>query len=269
MNKLGNPKKLRNIFLLILVGVIIIAMNYTGLGLRTKDLFLTVSSPLQAFFWQQGQDLNHFIDKLKGINSLEGENSYLKLENQRLRAELANLLELKNENQELRKALDIGLEKEFEMTMANVISKDPFQDVVVIDKGSNDGISVNFPVISPQKNLIGRVEESFPNFSRIILTSNKRSLISAKISNQEETIGVANGEGNLKLAFDLILQDNKIEKGSLVLTTSLGNIFPKGLLIGEIKSIDYSDVKPFQTAQIDSGLDLNKLSSVFVITNLK
>ncbi|MBU4350918.1 rod shape-determining protein MreC [Candidatus Parcubacteria bacterium] len=269
MNKLGNPKKLKTIFLLILAGVIILTINYTSLGSKTKDLFLTASAPLQTLFWQQGQGLSHFIDKLKGISFLEGENSYLKLENQRLKAELANLLELKNENQELRKALDIGLEKEFEVTTANVISKDPFQDVIVIDKGSNDGISVNFPVISPQKNLIGRVEESFASFSRVILTSNKRSSISAKISDQEETIGVVNGESNLKLVFDLVLQDNKIEKGSLVLTTSLGNIFPKGLLIGEIKSINYSDVKPFQTAQIDSGLDLNKLNSVFIITNLR
>lgn len=269
MDKPGNSKKLRNISLLIVAGIIVIALNYTRLGPKTRNLFLSASAPLQTFFWSQGQGLNRFIDKLKGINSLEAKNSGLELENQRLRAELANLLELRNENQELRKALDIGLEKEFKITIANVVSKDPFQDVIIIDKGSDDGVFADFPVISPQKNLIGRVEKSFPNFSRVILISNKRSSIGAKISGQEEITGIAKGEGGLKLIFDLIPQGSKIEKGNLVLTTALGNVFPKGLLVGEIKSIDYSDVKPFQTAEINLGFDFNKLSSVFIITNSK
>ncbi len=265
--KFEDSKKLKNILLLALTGIIVIALNYTSLGSKTRNLFLTISSPMQMFSWRQGQNMSRFIDKLKGINFLEAENSDLKLENQWLNTELASLLELRNENQELRKVLDIGLEKEFKIATANVISKDPFQDIIIIDKGSNDGIFADFPVISPQKNLIGRIEESFASFSRVVLISNKRSSISAKISGQEEIIGIARGKGDLKLTFDLIPQNNKIEKGNLVLTIALGNIFPKNLLIGEIKSINYSDVKPFQTAQINPGFDFSRLNSVFIITN--
>ena len=268
-NNLHAQKKIKNILFLILIGAIYLALNYTGLGKETKNTLFLASSPLQIFLWNQGQGINHFIDKLKGIDALEMEKSNLELENERLKAELADLLELRNENEDLRKALDIGLEKEFKITMADIISKDPLQDMIIINKGSDDGLSIGFPVITPEKTLIGKIEEVFPNFSRVILTSNKNNSLSARIDSEEEIIGVTKGEGNLKIIFDLIPHEKEIKKGSLVTTTSLGGVFPKGLLIGTIDSIDYSDVKPFQTAQINPDFDFKNLDSIFVITNFK
>lgn len=269
MSNLHAPRRIKSILLLILIGAIYLALNYTSLGKETKNTLFLASSPLQIFFWNQGQNLNHFIDKLKGIDALERKKSNLELENERLRAELADLLELRDENENLKKALDIGLEKEFKMTMADIVSKDPLQDTIIINKGSDDGLLVGFPVITPEKTLIGKIEEVFASFSRVVLTSNKKNSLSAKIDNEEEIIGVTKGKGNLKIIFDLIPQGKEIKKGSLVMTTSLGGVFPKGLLIGTINSIDYSDVKPFQTAQINPGFDFKNLDFVFVITNFK
>ena len=269
ISNLHSSKRIKNILLFILIGAIYLALNYTGLGRETKNTLFLASSPLQIFLWNQGQNLNHFIDKLKGIDALEKEKSNLELENEKLKAELADLLELRNENENLKKALDIGLEEEFKITMADIIGKDPLQDVIIINKGSDDGLLIGFPVITPEKTLIGKIEEVFASFSRVILISNKNNSLSAKIDNEEEIIGVTKGEGNLKIIFDLIPYEKEIKRGSLVTTISLGGVFPKGLLIGTIDSIDYSDVKPFQTAQINPGFDFKNLDSIFVITNFK
>jgi len=268
----SNPKtkeRMKIILLSILIGAVLLMLNYTSLGEQAKNAFLLISSPMQISLWKQGQNLNHFIDKLNGIDALEREKTNLKLENEKLKAELASLLELRNENENLRKALDIGLEKEFKITMADIISKDLLQDIIIINKGSDDGLLIGFPVITPEKTLIGKIEEVFPNFSKVILTSNKNNALSAKIDGEEEIIGVTKGEGNLKIIFDLISHEKEIKKGSFVTTTSLGGVFPKDLLIGTIDSIDYSDVKPFQTAQINPGFDFKNLDFIFVITNFK
>ena len=267
----SNPKareRIRIILLSILIGVFLLMLNYTNLGKQAKNAFLLISSPIQNFFWKQGQGINYILETFQDMASLERKNQELNLKNQELKAEVASLKTLKDENESLRKLLNLGLEKDFRFIMAEVIAKDPLEDSLLIDKGSDSGISLGFPVISPEKILIGRVEEVFPSFSKVNLVSNKKVSLSAEIQGkEEEIIGVSKGEGNLKIVFDLIPQDKKVEKGDLVVTTALGGIFPKGFLIGEIVSTDYSDVKPFQTAQIKPAFELKNLNSLFVITN--
>jgi rod shape-determining protein MreC len=269
-NKSKTQERVKIILLSILIGAVLLMLNYTSLGKQAKNAFFLISSPIQSLFWKQGQGIGYMLETIQGMTDLEKKNQELNLQNQELKAEIAGLKTLKDENEDLRKLLGLGLEKDFRLIMAEAIAKNPLEDSLLIDKGSESGISLGFPIISPEKILIGRVEEVFPNFSRVSLVSNKKISLSAEIQGKEEKItGISKGEGNLKIVFDLIPQDKKIEKGDLVVTTALGGGFPKGFLIGEIASTDYSDVKPFQTAQIKPAFELKDLNSLFVITNLK
>lgn len=269
-NKLKTQEKIRIILLFsVLIGAVLLMLNYTSLGKQAKNAFFLISSPIQSFFWKQGQGIGYILETLQGMASLEKKNQELNLKNQELKAEISTLNTLKEENEDLRKLLGLGLEKDFRFVMAEVVSKDPLEDSLLIDKGSDSGISSGFPVISSEEILIGRIEEVFPNFSKISLVSNKKVSLSARIEGKEQDVtGISKGEGNLKIVFDLIPQDKNIEKGNLVTTTALGGVFPKGFLIGEIASINSSDVKPFQTAQVKPAFDLKDLNSLFVITNL-
>jgi len=49
-------------------------------------------------------------------------------------------------------------------------------------------------------------------------------------------------------------------------TSSLGGIFPSGLLIGEIENVIKDDTEPFQQAEIKSKFDLKEINLLFVIT---
>ena len=253
------------------IGIIIVllitffaVLNLTGFSKEIKNFFYLISSPIQKTFWRAGDSVSDFFEAISRAENLKEENEKLELRIQELTAEVVMLKELKRENKFLREALNIGLEKEFQLQLAQIINKDSFQDSILINKGRRDGLKQGLPVITHQGALLGRIGEVFQNFSEVILISNKKSSFDAKIS-EREIYGVIKGGGRLRASFDLILREEEIFEGEVVVTSSLGGIFPQGLLVGEIKEIRKSDIEPFQTAEIEPSFDIKKIDNLFII----
>jgi rod shape-determining protein MreC len=244
------------VFLLI---VFFLVLNLTGFSKDVKNFFYLVSAPIQGFFWQAGEKFSNFFEK--------NENENLKLEIQRLNAEIAKLKEIERENKILREALDIGLQEEFKMVFAQITSKDVAQDSILINKGLNDGVLENMPVITQQKILVGKVDQVYDNFSRIMLISNKNSVIPVNILNIQKTEAMVIGKGGLQIGLDRIPLEAEIKKGDKVVTSGLGGFFPSGILIGYAKNIEKLGVEFFQRAQLQSVVDLREIRNVFIIIN--
>jgi len=134
-----------------------------------------------------------------------------------------------------------------------------------------DGIAVGMPVITSKKILCGRVSETYDNFSRIMLVSDKASFFDAKVLGQDpdpDIFGVVKGTGSLGLEITLISKDKNIKIGDQIVTSPLEGIFPKGLLVGEINSVNNKDAEPFQSAEIKPLFDAGDINMVFVILEL-
>jgi rod shape-determining protein MreC len=252
--------------IIVLLIAFFIVLNLTSFSKEVKNFFYLISSPIQKTLWRTGDNLSDFFEVISEIGKLKKENEEILLKNQELLAENTGLKELKKENEVLRKALEIGLEKEFKLLLAEVIGKDISQDALLINRGSKDGILKDFPVITQQKALIGKCGEVYENFSKVILIFNKESSFDAKIPDSDIQ-GVVKGKGNLKLFLDLVSQEKEIKEGDLVVTTVLGGIFPKGLLVGEIEEVLKSDIQPWQGAKIKPAFDVKELETLFVVTN--
>jgi len=257
--------KVRLGIIIILIVIFFLTLNLTSFGKEVKNFFYLISSPIQKVFWGTGERISDFFETVAQITDLKRENEELKLKIQELIAEIVYLKELKKENEILREALEIGLEKEFKLALAQVTGKDIFQDFILIDKGAKDGILEGFPVISQQKVLIGKISQVYKNFSKVLLTSNPRSSFDGRISDSQ-VFGIVKGKGNLRILFDLIPKEKEIKKGDLVVTGALGGVFPQGLLVGEINEVRKSDLEPFQTAQIQPAFDIKDLEKLFIIT---
>ncbi len=256
---------LKIILIFILFVVFFVVLNLAGFSKPVKNFFYSFSQPIQRTLWKTGNDVSDFFGGILEIKILKKELEAVYLENQALRGQIAASAELKKENEDLRSALNIGLEKDFELELAQITGKDVSQDSILVDKGSKDGILKGFPVITSQKILLGRIGEVYENFSEVILISNKESSFSAEIQDKDAS-GIVKGEGNLRLYFDLIPKNKEILEGELVVTTALGGIFPKGLLAGEITEVKKTDIQPFQTAEIKPSFQMDELDSVFIIT---
>ena len=246
--------------------VLLVLLNFFSGGVR--NFFYTVSSPVQKVFWGAGSNTSNFLGALLEINNFANNTSRLALQNQELMQQKLISQNLSSENQVLRQALGLGLEKDFKMVFAQIIQKDMSSDSILIDKGLADGVAKNMAVIDQQKTLFGKVSEVYSNFSKISLVTDKNFAVDATVQGKA-VYGVVKGNGGSGISFELISKSAGLQNGDMLLTSALGGDFPKNLLIGEVQNIKNEDTKPFQSAEIKPIFNLDNAETLFVITDFK
>ena len=259
--------KKKNRIIRVLAGILIIAVLFLTLNFFRKEIknfFYYLSFPAQKFFWKAGQESSNFIKGLAAINFLQKEINNLKSRNVELDAENSLLKDIKRENDILRQALNLGLEKEYQFVVAKIIGKDIASDTLTINMGQDNEIEKNMPVITEEKIIIGRISEVYKNFSKVMLVSNKKSVFDAKIL-EKEIAGEIKGGGNFNVIMDLVPRDKNIVKGDSVITTSFGKIFPAGILAGKVEEVKKNDIDAFQYVKVVPAFDINRIDSLFVI----
>ena len=259
-----NPK------LILFVVLVLIIFNIPLVSRQTRNFFYSFSTPIQKSFWGVGRSTSSFFQALVNFKKLKSENDELKLKVKELLLRNTAIIELKRENEILRSALGIGLEKEFGLIMVEVTGKIIGQDAVFINKGLKDGVSENLSVITQEKVLVGRVKEVYDNFSKVILISDKQEIFNIEISRDEEGFtdniaGVANGVGNFELSLKLIPKEKEVKENDIVITSALGEVFPKGLLVGSIQQVQGVDIEPFWQIKVRPAFNIQDLEKVFLI----
>ena len=252
---------------IIIVGILMVVffamINLFGFSSNIKNAFFVASLPVQKVFWNSGDRVSNFCQAYYNVKNLKSENDYLARENQRLLAEIAVLENAKQENKILRQALNIGMEENFDLVFAEITAKQG--DFIIINKGLEQGILENMPVVTAQKIVCGRIKEVYKDFSKVMLITSKESSFGVKIQDKE-IFGLVKGGDKGFLYLDRIPKDKEIYEGDIINTTSLGDVFPKGLLTGKINKVSRSDADPFQQAELYMFCDINNLQSLFVIT---
>lgn len=243
-------------------------LNLTGLSQAVKGVFYAFASPLQSFFWKTGDNASDFGGGIFEFGNIKQKNEQLQEKNKELLAEILLLREVKNENDFLRKTMDIGLNKEFNLLLANIVAKDISRDSILINRGFKDGVKKNQPALTSQKTLLGKVGKVYENFSEVILISNSEISFDVKVSDIG-VFAVAKGRGRSEINLEFVPKDKELKSGNFIISAALGGIFPEGLLVGEIKEIKKSDTEPFQSASIKPAFDIADLDKIFIIENFE
>jgi len=182
-----------------------------------------------------------------------------------LRWQLSDLGELNRENIRLRGLLSFKQRSPLRLVAARVIARsfEAWSSSVVIDKGKKSKINAGMAVIDLQ-GLVGRVIEATDNSSRVMLINDPSQGISSIVQRSRQD-GLVNGTLGANLIMRYLPEDAQIVKGDLVITSELSQIYPKGLLIGEVINIgsDFSGLNRF--AQIKPAAQLTSIEEVFVI----
>lgn len=233
---------------------------------KTKETIYSLFSPLQKFFFKTSNSIYLFFETISQIKNLKNENEILKAEIKKLIAENENLKTLKKENEELRKALGLSLNEEFNLILANFVAKDIVGDVILIDKGEKNGVKEGQVVILPEKILVGKVIKVFSNFSKVRLFTDKDFTFDVEIPERNLT-ALCRGLGNFEAQLEFLPKEKEIFSQDQIITSALGGKFPKGILVGRAKEIKKSDVDFYQTATIEPYFEVKNFSIVFVISN--
>lgn len=195
---------------------------------------------------------------------LGGSSLDLDAENRRLRAELASREELQRENQRLRRLLAYTEENPARTVAARVIGEDAASwfRTVEIDRGAADGIREGMPVIHAA-GLVGRIVRVATHSSRVLLITDASSAVAVLVQDQRIR-GVCRGQGGT-LALDFALLGDAIQVGDGVVTSGLGGVFPKGLVVGYVQNVQHEQYGLFQTVEVEAAVDFRHLEEVLVL----
>lgn len=192
----------------------------------------------------------------------------LELENKirELEAKLIRTNELEMENQRLRSFLDFKKRTVFKTIPVSIIEKDPslWRRTVIVDKGSGDGICPKMPVVV-YGNLVGIVSDVGANVSRVILINDPEFRVSVFIQRTRDE-GVLQGSVQGKCMVKYLPLDNDIKVGDYIITSGLGTIFPKGILIGEVVSVEKDRLGLFACAEVKLFADVNRLEELLCLS---
>lgn len=226
--------------------------------------------PFQKGVTYFGDWVKERVEFFTNIGELEELNTDLESEVNELRYE-NKLLELdKLELERLRELYELDKRyADYPKTGARVIGKDPgnWYEVFIIDKGTKDGIEVNM-VVMAGNGLVGRIIEVGPNFSKVRSIIDDTSSVSSKILRTSDLCAVSGDKtlGDEGLCLIEYIEDSaNLVEGDEIVTSHLGDIYPPGILIGVVKSIETNPNKLTKTAVLEPVVDFKHLEEVLVI----
>lgn len=193
--------------------------------------------------------------------------SDLKAENDKLKSENAKLKEYEQSADRLQGLLKIQNTYSLQSTGASIISGsvDSWSNSVIINKGSTSGLAVGMPVCDAS-GVIGQISECGLTSSTVRLISDENSSVSAMVQDSRAQ-GMLRGSADGSLHLDLIRTDQNVKVGDIVVTSGLGGVYPKGLPLGTVSSVERSEGSLYYGIQV-KPYSAGSYEEVLVITSL-
>jgi len=193
-------------------------------------------------------------------------------ENKRLNAKLFRLIEENRKNHEviiaferLQSFLDLKQNNPDQKVFASVIGeiKNGFSNLLIIDKGYNDGVRKNFAVTTPE-GIVGKIQSVTPVQSIIQLITDSRSSFPILIQ-RTRTKGIIQGSFDRQLTVSYIPRRKEIVQNDHIIASGLAGIFPKGFSVGRVSTMKKDDSGLFQEITVEPSVDLQRIEVVAVI----
>lgn len=177
---------------------------------------------------------------------------------------------LTDENIKLRDVLRLKTLSWPKAVPAHVVGRDPqkwFQEIV-LNKGTDDGLHVDDPVIAVDQGrqaLIGRITEISAHFSKVMLLQDPLSSVAAEIRGLNGEDGLVEGGNSHELYLRYLGRSSQVKIGDEVVTSGLGLVFPPGIPIGMIQSVEPDPRQLFLQAVLHPAIKSSALRTVLVI----
>jgi rod shape-determining protein MreC len=253
---------------LLLAALCVIAMvserKPAPLGLASRAL-VALTLPLERMVTLPVHEARGWWDELVVLVQVREENDRLRQRIARLEEENLQYREAIVSSERFQRLAGFRESHEVPMVPANVVHQDlsPWFRSVIIDQGTGAGILPGMPVVTDQ-GVVGVVSGTAPGASKVLLLIDPQSRVDAYVQRSRARGSVRGAKGR-ECNFDYVLRDEDLAVGDLLLTSGMGEVFPKGLVIGHVTSVERRPYGLFQQAQIKPAVDFGKLEEVFVI----
>jgi rod shape-determining protein MreC len=236
---------------------------------RAKEISSAVVTPIQRGLTAVFRPVGNFFSSISELSSLRSENRSLEAEVEDLRSEITEAESLLDENARLRDLLDLDeAYPTLDRVAATVISNSPanYKWAVTIDRGADDGIAVDMPVVDPN-GLVGKIIDVDADTATVLLLIDPQACAKSRVVGTGFTGGVCGNGAQRALSLEFIDTDADVEVNDQVVTAGYDEgIFPSNIPVGQIVSVKGEEAAAQQTIEVDPWVDFTALDFVEVIT---
>lgn len=260
--------------LIIAVILVIVLMSATAKGKYqlplAEGLIRVVFTPVERAVSKLTYSIGNILSSTSKLMTVYRDNEQLRQQVEQLQQSTLTLNELSAENQRLQAMLDYKRSApQFELVAATVIAREPgtWFNTIVINKGSDVGLTKDMSVITP-KGLVGHIVAVYGNSAKVMLMLDPRSAVGGLVQRPESRVtGIVVGQAQSNKVPRMInlARESDVIKGDNIITSGLGGIFPKGIVIGEVFDVKNEDGGLLKYAEIKTAVDFSRLEEVFVV----
>lgn len=250
-----------------LVSLLLLTLETRGRGSgATGELIGWVTTPLQVVLSKLHRSALSVWSSYVDWKSVRSENAKLREEIERLRVESLQVREAREENLRLRRLLALRDSLPLSTLAGEVIGKEwgGWVRSLTVNRGRRDGITRLTPVIVPE-GLLGRVVEVRDRAAVIQLLNDPSSTVTATVQ-RSRAVGVVEGEPGGRVRFKFLARDRQgIQTGDLIVTSGLGELFPKGLPVGRVTAVEEKGSALFHYAVLAPLADFARVEEVLLL----
>ncbi|HEY4389937.1 MAG TPA: rod shape-determining protein MreC [Paenibacillus sp.] len=268
-----------------LIGLIlfIAVMGFTlgsraGLSWPEKFVKDTVGF-VQYVFYKPTSYIAGIAEDVSNLRSLQEENEQLKIALSHYTRDKARFNWIEQENERLQKDLDFtNAQKEqydYIWKIAQVISvnDDPINRSIVVNIGEREGVKEGMAVSSAE-GLVGVISHvsNFTSTVRLATTMDARDPSSNGIAvtaqgKENDVFGVIESydQSTGKFLMSRVTEPTSLAKGDLIVSSGIGGVFPRGMVIGTVKEIDVGQYGLTYTATVKPAANFTDWKELFVV----
>lgn len=217
--------------------------------------------------WIQRTSLDLWRDYVALVN-VRRENERVKQRIQELEIQQMRLRSRVAETKRLRRLLGFSPPPAWNCTGARIVgermSPSDALRTVLLNKGSANAVHPGMPALTPT-GLVGQVLKTSQSFSKLLLITDPNSKVPV-IGRQSRTKAILKGRGAGNAPqLDYVARNTPLSEGEIVVTSGLGGVFPKGIPVGRIQSIEQPGQSLFQEVKVRLLSDPGGLEEVLLL----
>ena len=229
------------------------------IGAAVYPLHVLVDAPVSLWRWLEETTATR--------SELLLENSRLNAERLLTHARLQRYAALESENARLRAMLDATSRVSVQVQVAEImsVSANPFRHVLVIDKGSRNGV-FNGQAMIDADGVVGQVIEAGLLSAQGVLVSDPDHALPVEVNrNGLRTIAVGTGEFD-RLELPFLPNNADIQDGDLLVTSGLGGAFPPGYPVAVVDAVVRIPQGPFAEVTARPTAALNQVREIMLLS---
>jgi len=275
-NKLPGAQINSSVFvfvILVIISTLMLLVSSRNFIFGVKNTGLSLFSGVRGGIYELSSLVSRTVLSIKELTNLRKEHTDLLKQLDRYEELERSNAEIYQENIRLKEQLDFSRTLKYRRIPAQISGRDPNNlfSALVINKGSYSGISNNMTVVAWQNGvqaLVGKVIQTGVFESLVMPVFDINSLVSCRFS-VSRFEGIVEGQGSSENS--LIMQfvprraRDEINIGDIVITSGMGGIYPPGINLGRVSSINVLEYETTLEIEVIPMIDFSRLEYVFVI----